>query len=305
MLTGSWRQACVAWGRNLTMVFAVATGLVACSGSNAEQRGGHGGSGKLPAAALDASDVREDIPTLPGVGARCSGGRCTCRDVDIYGRGTSPEGDLETSQPPEGHKRYEFRTGRGNDTMRITVEGVGTFVKTGPLPEASCIYVDLPVGAFRVRYHVTAANPTLGAEPRLRISEYSPRHKRWYRTFGFRCADGEQACTKNLAADYFELLSKQRDGKFDPCGSTKVQGLRFWTDREPEQAVGEFNLQLVLNIYKFEPRFPPDAGRCSGASYDARTGKAGVPESGDGMSVQTVPQAPAASPAPASAAPPQ
>ena len=307
MQTGSWRRAGVGSrtiaGAAASLTWTMALGLVACSGPSAEQRGGaHGGSGKLPAAALDTSDVREDIPTLPGVGARCKGGICACREVDLYGRGTAPESDLETSLPPEGHKRYEFRTGRGNDTMRISIEGVGTFVKTGPLPEAACVYVDLPVGTFRVRYHVTAANPTLGAEPRLRISEYSPRWKRWYRTFGFRCADGEQACTKNMAADYFELLAKQRDGKFDPCGSTKVQGLRFWTDREPEQAVGEFNLQLVLNVYKFDPRFPPEAGRCSGPSPDAKAGQpATAPD--EGMSVQSAPSPPAPSASPTAAPP--
>lgn len=295
MLTGIWRSrrlATTAQVRSATLG-RLATGIVllaaACSGPQAERGGeAHGGSGKLPAAALDTSDVREDVPSLPGVGSRCKGGVCACRDVDIYGRGTTPDGDFEPSVPAEGHKRFEFRTGRGNDQMRITVEGVGTFLKTGPLPEAACIYVDLPAGVYRVRYHVTAANPTMGAEPRLRISEYSPRWKRWYRTFGFRCADGEQACTKNLAADMFEILAKQRDGKFDPCGSTKVQGLRFWTDREPEQAVGEFNLQLALNVYKFAPRFPPDTARCKGVSYDVQPSHAESP-TGEGMTVQQQP----------------
>ena len=140
----------------------------------------------------------------------------------------------------------------------------------------------MPPGAWRVRYHVTAANPSQGAEPRLRISEYSPRFKRWYRTFAFRCTDGSQPCTKDLAHDMFDILIKQTDGKFDPCGSTKVQGMRFWTDREPEQAVGDFNLQLALNIYKFAPRFPPDTARCKGESYKV---KAQNPEAEEGMTV--------------------
>jgi hypothetical protein len=265
-------------------VFGVAAVLAlgtSCGGPNAARTGA--GTGKLPPQVTDTSEVSEAIAPFPGVGARCKGQgmeMCSCREVDIYGRGVSPDGDVETSPPPEGHKRYELRTGRGDDTMRITVEGVGTFVKSGPTPDARCIYVDLPAGAFRVRYHVTAAHPSQGAEPRLRISEYSPRWKRWYRTFAFRCTDGSQPCTKNLAQDYFEILIKQTDGKFDPCGSTKVQGMRFWTDREPEAAVGEFNLQLVLNIYKFAPRFPPDTARCKGAGYDVKP-----PEAEEGMTV--------------------
>lgn len=244
-----------------------------CGGATSERR--PQGAGKLPPQVLDSSEVVETIAPFPGVGARCRGNgqgqeMCTCRDVDMYGRGTSPDGDVETSPPPEGHKRYELRTGRGDDTMRITIEGVGTFVKSGPTPDARCIYVDLPPGAYRVRYHVTAVNPSQGAEPRLRISEYSPRWKRWYRTFAFRCTDGAQPCTKNLAEDMFQILAKQSDGKFDPCGSTKVQGLRFWTDREPEAAIGDFNLQLTLNIYKFVPRFPPETARCKGAGYEVK-----------------------------------
>lgn len=257
----------------LMLVAVVALGAgVSCSGPSAES--GSGASDKLPPQVRDTSEINENIAPLPGVGARCTGGVCTCRDVDAAGRGTSPETDEETSPVPEGHKRYELRTGRGDDTMRITVEGVGTFVKSGFQPEAKCIYVDLPNGAFRVRYHVTAANPAQGAEPRLRISEYSPRFKRWYRTFAFRCTDGSEPCTKDLARDTFQILTKTSTGKFDPCGSTKAQGLRFWTDKEPDAAVGDFNLQLVLNIYKFDPRFPPDAPRCKGLTPTKSSAKA-------------------------------
>lgn len=240
-----------------------------CSGPTAETKG-RGGSGKLPPQVLDTSDVLESYPQLPGVGARCQNKVCACREIDAAGRGTSAEGDIETAPIPDGHKRFELRTGRGDDTMRITIEGVGGFVKSGPMPEAGCVYVDLQPGVYRVRYHVTAANPTQGAEPRLRISEYSPKFKRWYRTFAFRCTDGEQPCTKDLAADVFAILTKQSDGKFDACGSTRVQGLRFNTDREPDSSVGDFNLQFVLNIYKFAPRFPPDTKNCHGAGYKVK-----------------------------------
>lgn len=248
-----------------------------CSGPTAE-KAGSGGSSKLPPQALDTSEVSEALAPLPGVGSRCQNGICACRDVDAAGRGTSPDVDAETSGPPPGHKRFELRTGRGDDTMRITIEGVGSFVKSGPQPEAGCVYVDLPPGVYRVRYHVTAANPTQGAEPRLRVSEYGEKYKRWYRTFAFRCTDGSQPCTKDLARDVFDILAKQTDGKFDPCGSTRVQGMRFWTDREADSAVGDFNLQFALNIYKFAPRFAPDTPNCKGASYNKNPDRPGKPE---------------------------
>ena len=223
------------------------------------------------------------IAALPGSSPRCQGGLCQCREIDASGRGNA-ETDAESTPPAPGWKRFELRTGRGDDTMRITIEGVGTFVKSGANPEARCIYVDLPAGAHRVRYHITAANPTQGAEPRLRISEYGEKFKRWYRTFGFRCTDGSQPCTKDLARDEFERLAKQTDGKFDPCGSTKVQGLRFSTDREADAAVGDFNLQLVLNTYKFTPRFAPDTPNCKGLSKPA--GSAAAAADDGEMSVQ-------------------
>ena len=256
---------------------------VACAGPTAEKSGGGGGSAKLPPQVLDTSDVIEGGGTLPGSSPRCQGGLCQCREIDASGRG-SPETDAESAPPAPGYKRFELRTGRGDDTMRITIEGVGTFVKSGPTPDARCIYVDLPAGAHRIRYHVIAANPTQGSEPRLRISEYSEKFKRWYRSFGFGCTDGSQPCTKDLARDEFERLAKQADGKFDPCGSAKVQGLRFSTDREADVAVGDFNLQLVLNIYKFTPRFAPDTPNCKGLTP---TKPAGTTSADDGeMTVQ-------------------
>lgn len=251
----------------------------ACAGPSAEKSSG-GGSGKLPPQVLDTSDVQELIGSLSGSSPRCQNGFCTCREIDAAGRGAA-ETDAESSPPAPGFKRFELRTGRGDDTMRITIEGVGTFVKSGPTPDARCIYVDLPPGAHRVRYHVIAANPTQGAEPRLRVSEYGEKFKRWYRTFSFRCTDGSQPCTKDLARDEFERLAKQTDGKFDPCGSTKVQGMRFSTDREADASVGDFNLQFVLNAYKFAPRFAPDTASCKGLSPTKPAGVGASLEDGE------------------------
>ena len=109
-----------------------------CSGPTAES--GSGASDKLPPQVLDPSEVSETVAPLPGVGARCRGGMCECREVDAAGRG-QPETDEETSPVPAGHKRYELRTGRGDDTMRITVEGVGTFAAVNKVGLNSTVIV--------------------------------------------------------------------------------------------------------------------------------------------------------------------
>ena len=99
--------------------------LSGCAASGAQGEG----RGKLPAAALDASPVAESDKGLPGSSGRCHEGVCTCRPIDDYGRGERAT-DGEDVPPPAGLKRYELRTGRGNDEYRITVEGVGTFRKS-------------------------------------------------------------------------------------------------------------------------------------------------------------------------------
>ncbi len=211
----------------------------------------------------------ETQAALVGTSARCKDGVCACRPIDDYGLGQGA--DAEETPPPAGTKRYELRTGRGNDEYRITVEGLGTFRKSGEDPEPACIYVDLPKGLHRVRYHVVARSPAAGLEARLRVSEYSAKFRRWYRTFAYRCGTGSGPCTKDDARDALKPPPPEgvQAGKYDRCGSTRVQGLRFYTDQPGDAAVSDFNLHLVLNVYKFEPRFAPGAKRCSGVSYDA------------------------------------
>ncbi|MCS6912396.1 MAG: hypothetical protein RMK29_07815 [Myxococcales bacterium] len=219
--------------------------------------------------APEAPPVAELSSPLPGVGHRCeSPGRCRCRPIDEYGRGQDAAEDVERAPPPEGLKRFELRTGRGLDQMKITVEGIGTFSKDTTSAEPGCIYLDLPPGRHRVRYHVQAHDPLQGVEPRLRISEYSPRFSRWYRTFAFRCASGSEPCTGDEARNALAVLSRVPKGKHDPCGSTRVQGLRFYTERPADAQITDFNLELVLHVYRFVPRFPPDAPRCTGPSAE-------------------------------------
>ena len=200
--------------------------LSGCAAGPAEGEG----RGKLPAAALDPSPVTESDKALTGTSGRCKDGVCACRPIDDYGRGDRKT-DVEDPPPAVGMKRYELRTGRGNDEYRITVEGVGTFRKSGEDPEPACIYVDLPPGPQRVRYHVVARSPAAGLEARLRVSEYSARYRRWYQTFAYRCGSGSGPCTKDDARDGLKAPPGVEAGKYDRCGSTRVQGLRFFTDQ--------------------------------------------------------------------------
>jgi hypothetical protein len=277
MGAGAWTQrAATALAGRLTMAM-MATAMVVvvlgggCAGSSSAT--GASGRSKLPPEALDPSPVAESDQAIAGTSFRCQGqGQgttlCACRPIDEYGLGEGPAADAEDPPPPPGRKRFELRTGRGHDEYRITVEGLGTIRKSGEDPEPACIYVDLPEGARRVRYHVVAREPAAGLEARLRVSEYSPRWKRWYRTFAYRCGTGSGPCTKDDARDAL-VTPGVKAGKYDPCGSTRVQGLRFFTDQPADAAVTDFNLQLVLNVYRFAPRFPPGAKRCTGVSYEA------------------------------------
>lgn len=242
--------------------------LLGCAGPAGS--GGPAGPGKLPPEALDPSWVAEAGARLSGTSARCSGGVCACRPIDDYGLGQAAT-DGEDPGPAPGTKRFELRTGRGADTARITIEGVGTFEKTGPDPQPGCIYLDLAPGAHRVRYHVTASDPAQGVEPVLRISEYSPTFRRWYRTFAFGCRGNGGPCSYPDARDAVQRLGQVAGGKHDRCGSTRVQGLRYQSARPADVSMSDFDLQLVLNVYRFDPRFEPGAKRCAGTSYDAET----------------------------------
>lgn len=244
-------------------------GLLAASAGCAEQHQVAASSRSGHAIPATTAELAEMDRALVGVGRRCPGGIvCTCRPIDEFGRGVSGSSDAEDPPPAEDWKRFELRTGRGNDEMRITVEGLGTFRKSGDSPEPGCIYVDLPPGPTRVHYHVVARDAARGLEARLRVSEYSPAFRRWYRTFAYRCGNGSEPCTIDDARDAVETLGRVPGGKHDPCGSTRIRGLRFSTARPADAAVADFDLHFVLDVYKFAPRFAPETATCKGVTQN-------------------------------------
>ena len=210
-----------------------------CAGSNAEKQGG-GGSAKLPPQVFDTSDVNESVAALSGSSARCQNGLCACREVDGNGRG-SAEADVETAL------RRRLDTSALNcapdaaTTPCITIEGVGTFVKSGPKPEARCIYVDLKPArtAFattsRCQSDAGRRNPGCASANMAKMEALVSHvrlslHRRLTALF------------QRPGKDEFERLTKQSDGKFDPLRIDQSTGMRFSTDREADASVGDFQL---------------------------------------------------------------
>lgn len=209
-----------------------------------------------------AARVVDDRP-LVTAGGRCEGSTCRCRQTDEngYTRGES-DGPAAQDKAADGMKRFEIRTGRGNDDVQITVEGAGTLHKTGDTVEPSCGYIDLAPGEHRVHMRVTAP-PGQVASPRLFIYEHGNNTGSWYGTFAMACGTST-TCTRPELEDAMAALKRPR-GIFDQCGSVKVTSMRYDAQHDDQDRVTGLDLDLVLHVEKFEPRFPR-GGRCKGPS---------------------------------------
>jgi hypothetical protein len=192
-------------------------------------------------------------------GDRCHGEQCLCRAVDMVNRG----GPSNEQAVAEGQKRFEIRTGRGLDPMEITINGKGTLKKPAERPDGVCGYVDLPPGKHRVHVHARASSEDAGMVPALWINEWGARTHDWYDTFQFKCG-GNEPCNKDHLAQWGESEGKRPRGIFDPCGSVRVENLHWDLSHSPDVKVQELDLDFVLEVYKFEPRFPHAAKTCKG-----------------------------------------
>src|SRR4051812_42120518 len=142
-----------------------------------------GGHGKTELAAVPPPNAPGPLQTA---GPRCQGATCSCRTIDDFGRpagdGSRNEGDVAP-----GLKRFEFRTGRGFDPMRVTIDGKGTLVKDPSQVEPTCGYVELGPGRHAVRLRIEAKDAVQGIHPRLLVNEYGRGQNDWYSTFAFGC----------------------------------------------------------------------------------------------------------------------
>ena len=233
----------------------VACWMVAACALGGCAAGGHGKS-ELPSLAPPSSGP------LVTAGPRCSGGSCSCREVDDFGR---PSGDSSRNEGEvaAGRKRYEFRSGRGFDTVSVTIDGAGTLTKDTSKAEPSCGYVELPPGRHAVRMRVEAKDAAQGIHPRLVVDEYGKETHDWYHTFEFACGSAGP-CIKDDMKQWFDKARLAERGIFDKCGSTRIEGIRWSVEHSPEQTLQDLTLDFVLHVYKFEPRFAHGTATCRG-----------------------------------------
>ncbi len=231
-----------------TRICALALLVAGCGGSPS----------KGPAAAANPT-------SLQVAGARCQGSSCACRRVDDTNR-TMEAPDADEGAIAAGQKRFEIRAGRGTNPLELTIAGRGTLAKSTESPQPSCAYIDLPPGKHVVHMRATASNPDAGQEPAFFISEYSPDKKSWYDTFLFRCGGGDGVCTQGHMQQWIDKVRAQPRGIFDPCGSVRVQGIKWSGQRSVGTTLSEVEVDLTLEIYKFAPRFVHGAPTCKGPS---------------------------------------
>ncbi|HEY2745701.1 MAG TPA: hypothetical protein VGL86_13795 [Polyangia bacterium] len=221
-----------------------------------------GGHGKSELAALPPPKAGGALDTA---GPRCSGGTCTCREVDDFGR---PSGDSSRNEGEvaPGMKRFEFRTGRGFDPMTVTIDGKGTLAKNTTRVDPTCGYVELPPGRHAIRLRIEAKDPAQGIHPRLLVDEYGKGQNDWYTTFAFECGGGNGPCIKDDMKEWFDKARTVERGIYDKCGSTRIEGIRWSVEHSPEQTLEDLTLDFVLHVYKFEPRFVHGTPTCKGIS---------------------------------------
>lgn len=228
-------------------LLALAWLVVACGGGSQE------GQGPPAAAASSPPVVNLDKDPPPRteavlVGPLCEGSACRCR-----------EGDDDAGQPPAGHKRFEVRLGVADDPMWVVVDGMILY-KSRDRPE-SCFYVDLVPGKHAIG--LRAVGDAEGMSAALAVGEQGGAEDAtwWYRTFDFQCGTPEPCDVGTLEA--WKREAAVMEGKHDPCGSTKVEQIRWETSRSPDRdRPDELILRFTLDVYKFTPANPPGSEEC-------------------------------------------
>jgi hypothetical protein len=186
-------------------------------------------------------------------GPRCSGERCTCRALD------DPQPEIDIAA---GRKRFELRASQPRDAIEVAIEGRGSWTAL-PQEGASCAYVDLEPGRHRLRLQVRAAQPGGGIFPALDISEYGERNLDWYQSFRFRCGQPDP-CDRDQMRQVLERAHATPRGIFDLCGSVRIENLAWRAARSPEAVLDDLEVELVLHVYGFAPRFRHGASSCKG-----------------------------------------
>lgn len=217
----------------------------------------------MAACAPSSPSARPSGKSIAVAGTRCSGGKCTCRRLDDLGE-PMDAANFDEGAPPDGYKRFEIRTGRGENPISIAVDPVGELKKAADSPEPACAYVDLAPGKHTVRVHAEAVNPELGQEPAFFLYEHSPEQHSWYHTFAFRCGGGNDMCQLGHMEQWLGEAQKADRGIWDKCGSTRVILPRWEAERQVGTKLASLDVEVTLDVYKFKPRFPHGAKTCKG-----------------------------------------
>ena len=212
--------------------------------------GGPAGQGGSPAPAGSGPQGQLEPRTEAVLaGPLCQSDSCRCR-----------EGDADAGSPAAGLKRFEVRLGPSDDPLWTVVDGMVMF-KSDQRQEA-CFYVDLKPGTHEVRFRDRGKQ---GLNAAVAIAEQGGAEDAtwWYHTFDFQCGAGQPgACDVESIERWKQQVTALR-GKHDPCGSTKVQTIRWETGRMPDRTrPDEIDLHLTLNLYKFTPENPPGSDEC-------------------------------------------
>lgn len=204
---------------------------------------------------VDLDPLPEAVTTGVLSGPLCSPAACTCR-----AEGAAADGGAGAPST-EGVKRFELRVGPGENALWVLVDDMVLYKSDEHAQD--CFYLDLAPGPHRVT--LRARRPG-GLQAKLEISEYAPSTASWYGTFRFECGV-MGTCSNDELHDYRDALARYTRNLHDPCGSTKIKQLGWDSGRAPDQAHPEdLQLELTLDVYQFEPKYPHGDAACAGAS---------------------------------------
>lgn len=178
-------------------------------------------------------------------GPLCTEQYCRCADKPA---------DAGLPQPPA--KRFEIQVGPTGGELWVQV-GDNRLYKSPERP-TDCFYVDLSPGEHPVSMRGHDQN---GFGAMLAISEIGARGPWKYDTFSFEC--GTNVCTADAVKDWMRR-ARELGPEQDPCGSTKVTGVRYQMGRLPDGLhPADLYVELDLKVYKFVPEHPPGDPECA------------------------------------------
>jgi hypothetical protein len=234
------RPAMMAQAPGFSRLFALFVALVAGAAAWAACGGG------TAATRIGPAPPPETRATLSG--PLCMASACRCRTSD------ADAGDPNSTFI----KRYEVRIGPMPDALWVTV-GDNILYKSAER-STECFYLDLRPGEHPVTIR---GEGEYGVGARVTISEQNAAGPWWYDTFRFQCgAPGN--CDFARLDEWKRSLAKYERSAHDPCGSTRILGLRWETGKAADMRHPEkLEVSLVLDVRDFTPEHPPGHAACA------------------------------------------